>query len=53
MVFSPNWEMDPDFSEALYRAINEGVKIVAYSFEIILDGEELEIKPYKKVDLKI
>lgn len=53
MMFSPNWEMDPDFSEAIYRAMRNGVIVVVYSFEIILGGDKLELRPFKKVDLKI
>jgi sugar fermentation stimulation protein A len=55
--FSPNWEMDPEFSKALKIARETGVDIIAYSFEIILkdilNGSYLEIKPLKLVDVEI
>lgn len=55
--FSPNWEMDPEFSKVLKIARETGVDIIAYSFEIILkdilNGSYLEIKPLKLVDVKI
>lgn len=54
--FSPNWEMDPEFSNTLKLAQEKEVKIIAYSFEIILKDikeEYLEIKPLKPVDVKI
>ncbi len=55
--FSPNWEMDLEFSKALKIARETGVDIIAYSFEIILKdifkGAYLEIKPLKLVDVKI
>jgi sugar fermentation stimulation protein A len=49
--FSPNWDMDPGFSHKLKIAQEKGVKIVAYSFEIILKEDSLEIKPLKPVNL--
>lgn len=52
-VFSPNWEMDPDFSETLARACEAGVKIKAFSFKITLNQENIEIKPFKVVDILI
>ena len=52
-IFSPNWNMDPDFSEALSQAYGGGVKLVAYSFKNLLEGNNLEIKPFKQVDIKI
>lgn len=51
--FSPNWEMDPEFSKALKIAQEEGVMIIAYSFKIILKEEHLEIKPLKSVAIMI
>lgn len=51
--FSPNREMDPDFSNTLKLAQEIGVKIIVYSFEIILKEEYLEIKPLKPVDVEI
>ena len=50
-VFSPNWEMDPDFSRTLKQAENENVLIIAYSFTLNYDKKELELKPLKKVDV--
>jgi sugar fermentation stimulation protein A len=49
---SPNWEMDPAFSEALSQAQQKGVNITAYSFKNIFKGDKLEIKPFKKVNFK-
>jgi sugar fermentation stimulation protein A len=51
--FSPNWEMDPEFSSTLKIAWEEGVEVIAYSFEIILKDEYLEIKPLKQVHVMI
>ncbi len=51
--FSPNWEMDPEFSNTLKISKEKGVEIIAYSFEIILKEEYLEIKPLKLVDVEI
>jgi sugar fermentation stimulation protein A len=53
MIFSPNWEMDLAFSVALSQAKQRGVKITAYSFQNILMGDELEIKPFKRINFKI
>ncbi|AUB56727.1 MULTISPECIES: DNA/RNA nuclease SfsA [Methanobacterium] len=50
-VFSPNWEMDPDFSRTLKQAEKENVLIIAYSFTLNYDKKELELKPLKKVDV--
>jgi sugar fermentation stimulation protein A len=52
LLFSPNWKMDADFSEALSRAYDGGVRVVAYSFKNLLDGTNLEIKPFKQIDIK-
>ena len=52
-IFSPNWEMDPEFSNTLKIARDEGVDVIAYSFEILLKEEYLEIKPLKPVEVKI
>lgn len=51
--FSPNWEMDPEFSETLKTAHEKGVNIIAYSFEIIMKDEYLEINPFKQVKISI
>lgn len=45
--------MDPEFSNTLKISKEKGVEIIAYSFEIILKEEYLEIKPLKLVDVKI
>lgn len=53
LVFSPNWEMDLDFSSALAQAYQEGVKVIAFSFKILFDGYNLEIKPFRPVNIRI
>ncbi len=53
MVFSPNWEMDPEFSTVLAQAYQAGVEIIVYSFKILLNGCCLEINPYKPVNIKL
>jgi sugar fermentation stimulation protein A len=52
-VFSPNWEMDPEFSNALAQAQQAKVEIIAYSFKNGLIGNEFEIKPLKQIKIKI
>ncbi len=52
-VFSPNWEMDPEFSNTLAQAQQAKVEIIAYSFKNILIGNEFEIKPLKQIKIKI
>ncbi len=52
-LFSPNWDTDPEFSKTLKTAQEEGVKIIAYNFKIILKEKHLEIKPLKTVDIMI
>ena len=52
-VFSPNWEMDPDFSETLQKAQKANVMIIAYSFTLNHDKKELELKPLKKVEVRV
>jgi sugar fermentation stimulation protein A len=51
--FTPNTNMDPDFSDALKIAREKGVIIVAYSFKNIYKKHSLYIKPYKRVNLTI
>lgn len=53
LVFSPNWEMDLDFSSALALAYQEGVKVIAFSFKILFNGYNLEIKPFRQVNIKL
>jgi sugar fermentation stimulation protein A len=52
-TFSPNWEMDPDFSNALAQAQQTNVEIIAYSFKNTLIGNLFEIKPLKQVKIEI
>jgi len=52
-VFSPNWEMDPDFSLALAQAQQAKVEIIAYSFKNTLIGNEFEIKPLKQIKIRL
>lgn len=49
--FSPNFKMDPDFSNALKQAHEEGVNIVAYSFKNNYKGNKLEMVPLKRVKI--
>ena len=51
--FTPNWEIDPDFSNALSEANKKNVKIVAYSFKILSNKNNLIIKPFKKLKLNL
>jgi sugar fermentation stimulation protein A len=51
--FSPNFKMDPDFSNALKEANIEGVSIIAYSFKSNYKKEVLEIKPFKRVEINL
>jgi sugar fermentation stimulation protein A len=53
LTFSPNWEMDPDFSKTLVQAQEENVKIIAHSFKNLVDGNKLEIKPFRPVKVKL
>lgn len=52
-VFSPNWEMDPDFSRTLQQAEKENVQIIAYSFTLNYHKNELDLKPLKKVKIRV
>ena len=49
--FSPNFDMDPDFSNALKEACKEGVNLIAYSFKNNYKKETLDIKPLKRVEI--
>lgn len=53
LLFSPNWEMDFNFSKALSQAADEGVKVIAYSFKITLKKDILKISPFKQVNIRI
>lgn len=50
---SPNFKMDPDFSNALKEANIEGVNVIAYSFKSNYKKEVLEIKPFKRVEINL
>lgn len=49
--FSPNFKMDPDFSNALKQANEEGVNIIAYSFKNNYKKNILEMEPLKRVKI--
>lgn len=49
--FTPNTSMDPDFAAALKNADENGVKIIAFSFQNIYKNNILEIRPYKRVSI--
>jgi sugar fermentation stimulation protein A len=51
--FSPNKTMDPDFSEALIKAHEKGVLIIAYSFKNIFKNNSLHIEPFKRINVKL
>lgn len=51
--FSPNFIMDPDFSSALKNAHKKEVNIIAYSFKNIYKNGTLEIKPFKRIEIKL
>jgi sugar fermentation stimulation protein A len=50
--FTPNWKMDPAFSDALSQAQKMGVEVVVYSFKIELEDDKLAIKPFKRVNIR-
>lgn len=52
-TFSPNWKMDPEFSSTLEEADKQNVMVLAYSFNVNYQKNELTIKPFKKVEVKI
>lgn len=49
--FSPNFKMDPAFSNALGDAYQKGVNVVAYSFKTNYKNGNLEIMPFKRVEI--
>jgi sugar fermentation stimulation protein A len=51
--FSPHFNMDPDFSNALKDAHKKGVNIIAYSFKNIYKNGTLEIKPFKRIEIRL
>lgn len=51
--FSPNYTMDPDFSNALVKAHKEGVNIIACSFKIIYIKDKLHVKFLNRVGISL
>lgn len=49
--FTPNFNMDPDFSKALKEAQKAGVNIIVYSFKNKYKKGILEINPLKRIEL--
>ncbi len=49
--FSPNFVMDPDFSNVLKQAHEEGVNIIAYSFKNNYKKNILEMEPLKRIKI--
>ncbi|AXV40047.1 DNA/RNA nuclease SfsA [Methanobacterium sp. BAmetb5] len=52
-IFSPNCEMDPDFSQTLHQAEQDNVLIIAYSFTLTYQKNELELEPLKEVKIRV
>jgi sugar fermentation stimulation protein A len=52
-IFSPNWEMDGEFSSTLEQAEHSNVLIIAYSFNVYYNKKELGLKPLNKVKVKV
>jgi len=50
--FSPNFNMDPDFSSALENAKKAEVHIIAYSFKNSYKNGILEITPLKRIEIR-
>lgn len=50
--FTPNFNMDPDFSKVLKDAQKAGVNIIAYSFKNNYKKGVLEIIPFKRIDMR-
>lgn len=50
--FSPNFNMDPNFSIALKNAHKKGVNIIAYSFKNNYKNGEFVIKQLKRIDIE-
>jgi len=53
LEFSPNYRMDPDFSRALLDAYQNGVLVIAYSVRNIYKKNILEVRPFKRVKVKL
>lgn len=51
--FTPNTEMDPNFSAALIAAKKMGVHVIVYSFKNIYKKNSLYIEPFKRINLRI
>lgn len=51
--FSPNFLMDPDFSNALKDAHKKEVNIIAYSFKNNYKKGKFEIKPLKRINIEL
>lgn len=49
--FSPNFKMDPAFSNALNDAYQKGVNMIAYSFKNNYRKRSLEIEPFKRAEI--
>jgi sugar fermentation stimulation protein A len=52
-VFSPNWEMDPEFSSTLKKAEKHKVLIFAYSFSVDYHKNQLELNPLNEVPISV
>lgn len=52
-IFSPNWEMDPEFSKTLKQAEKHNVLIIAYAYSVDYHKNELELKPLRKVEVRV
>ncbi|MGB9837216.1 DNA/RNA nuclease SfsA [Methanothermobacter sp.] len=46
--FSPNIEMDPEFSYALKEANEKGMNVIAYSFRTVLD-DSVRVEPLRRI----
>jgi sugar fermentation stimulation protein A len=53
LEFTPNTQMDPDFSDALIKAKEKGVLIVPYSFKNVYINNSLHIDSYKRINIKL
>lgn len=52
-IFSPNWEMDEEFSKTLEQAETDNVLIIAHSFSVNLHENALILNPLRKVKIKV
>ncbi len=53
MIFSPNWEMDPQFSLALQEAQEEGVHVIAHSFCVEYKNDSLSLNPLDRITVSM